>query len=665
MTKKKIWFFRYDTWQHNHIYLPHTWYEFKRYYELNGKHSTEWEWIPPVIDYDQWSIDEIVNEAITHKADVYMFSSYMWSWEIVKVAASAIKDHLPNSLIILGGPHQHTTYTQPMIWFKNHPYVDAVARPAEYGEFFITDMLDAVVENKLDWNNIRGSYHRKGFGPEGNKTEFNYPTEIIRSNIDHARLVSSVAKDKQKKLGIMYETNRGCMYKCVYCEWGGGTSTKVISKNLENIYEDMSHFRDLNVQVLWITDANFGIMKRDPEIAEFISSQNDYLKFVGITGLAKTKSEKRAAVLEPLMRSGLVNIYQVSLQTIDDSILENIIRTDVTPEENISLAKYLIKKYDIDVIVELILGMPGMKLETFYKETALEYSLLNKVKHVTHHVPLYVLPDAPVANPEYLRKFGMKLAPIAIEDSINLLQDSNSKYIENYKSKNYKKENTLYIPISADSYSVKDWKEMFFMNDMNHILMNMAMITPFVDYLHYHRKIPLDFIFKSIFISLSEVDSVYKEVCENYLDPLSAGEYWNKSWRQFEVGPIKGLWTVYSSYAYLWCEHKSEIYNRIRKNFKPFIDEIVEDCLTYCEHSTLGTKEDVVWENLWRWDLWEESGGKDNTLNKGQIQFINIPDNIDWIHQTTIYRNKFTFRLTDRSPIKMKLFSLEKNKETQ
>ena len=121
MNKKKIWFFKYDTWQDKNVYLPHVWYEFKRYYELNGKSADFWEWIPPVIDYYQWTLDEIVDNAISHKADVYMFSSYMWSWESIKVIAHAIKEVLPNSIIVLGGPHQHTTYTQPFLYFKNHP----------------------------------------------------------------------------------------------------------------------------------------------------------------------------------------------------------------------------------------------------------------------------------------------------------------------------------------------------------------------------------------------------------------------------------------------------------------------------------------------------------------------------------------------------------------
>lgn len=658
--KKKVWFFKYDTWQENHLYIPHMWYEFKRYYELNGKHASDWEWIEPVCDYFQWTIDEMVQQAVNHKADVYMFSSYMWSWDMIKVIANGIKTELPESIVVLGGPHQHTTYTQPMLWFKDHPYFDATAKPTEYGEFFITDMLDNISEGSLDWSNVRGSYHRKGYGPAGNIREFNYPPDIIESNIEHCRMLSAEASTKGKILGIMYETNRGCMYKCTYCEWGGGTNTKVVVKDLDSIENDVSYFRELGVTTVWITDANFGILKRDVDIAELFARQADYMKFVGITGLAKTKSDKRRKVLEPLIKVGLVTLYQISLQTIDEQILKNVERTDVTPEENVSLAKELIAKYDIDVIVELILGLPGMKVETFYKETAIEYDLLNSVKPHTHHVPLYVLPDAPIGDPKYLEKFQIKLAPIAIEDSMTLLDDGNSKYVNSYKDKNFRRENTLHIPISSYSYTVEDWKEMFFMNDMNLVLMNMVMITPFIDMLHHHKNIALDVIFKKIYLSVSSVDGFYKPVYDEYLTPLAEGEYWNKSWRQFEVGPVTGSWTIHSAYAWLWCHNREEIYNAISREFAEYLDELLVDCLSYCKNSTFNVDEEISWVNDYRWDLWEEIGNKKLLPVKEQIELVTKVEAVEWWKRDSLYRNTSTYRKQTDEKIKMKLFQISR-----
>ena len=654
--KKKIWFFRYDTWQFSHIHLPMTWYEFKRYYELNGKHSDLWEWIPPVVDYENMSIDDIVIEAVSHNADVYMFSSYMWCWDLIKVIANAVRELLPNAVIVLGGPHQHTTYTDPKIWFKDHPYFDATSKPSEYGEYFVTDMLDGLSEQNIDWSQVRGSYHPNGHGPIGNKKEFVYPSEILGSNIENARFIASYCQEVDKILGIMYETNRGCMYKCVYCEWGGGINTKILIKDLDNIKDDFKYLNELNVHTLWITDANFGILKRDPDIAEMLCDQGQTLKFVGITGLAKQRSEKRRAVLEPLIKKGLVPLYQISLQSIDEDVLKNIERTDVTPEENITLAKYFIDNYDIDVMVELILGLPGMKLDVFYEEIEIEYVLMNSVKPHTNHVPLYVLPDSPLANPIYMKQHEIKVAPISFEESVSVLNDKNSKYIELYNKKQYKRENTLHIPISSKTYTIEDWKEMFFMNDMNSVLMNMIMITPFIDFLYYYRNVPISKIFKKLYLSMSSVDNFYKPIENDYLNKIVNGDYWNKSWRQFEQGPVVGHWTVFASYTWLWCTNIDEIYSKIKENFKEYLDEQALDCLLYCKNSTFGNSSNIVWENKWRWDLWEENGSKTNLIKKENIELITESKEINWINSQSLYRNLNTYRYNNMEKIKMKLF---------
>jgi hypothetical protein len=271
-----------------------------------------------------------------------------------------------------------------------------------------------------------------------------------------------------------------------------------------------------------------------------------------------------------------------------------------------------------------------------------------------------VLPDSPVANPAYLEKYQIKLAPIAIDESMELLHDANSKYVQQFKSKNFKLENTLHIPISSYSYSVEDWKEMFFMNDMNHVLMNMVMVTPFIDFLHFHKNIPLDIIFKKIFVSVSSVDEFYQPIYQRYLTPLANGEYKDKSWRQFESGPITGGWSAYSSYTWLWTTNKDNLYRSIRNVFAEYIDEQVDDCLTYCKNSTFKLDHDIVWENKWRWDLWEEAGAKHRSIPKESIKFTTKSMVVDWEQSKELYRNMHTYKFDTNERIKMKMFQLSR-----
>ena len=38
---------------------------------------------------------------------------------------------------------------------------------------------------------------------------------------------------------IVLETTRGCPYKCVFCEWGGGINTKIYKKDVSIVKRDV------------------------------------------------------------------------------------------------------------------------------------------------------------------------------------------------------------------------------------------------------------------------------------------------------------------------------------------------------------------------------------------------------------------------------------------
>lgn len=623
--KKKVWFFRYDVKTGHIVQLPMTWFSFKRYYELNGKHSDKWEWIPPVEEYESvgWSIDDIVEEALSCAADVYMFSSYMWSWDIVKVVADAVRDKFPEAIIVLGGPHQGTTYASPIFWFKDYPYFDAACLPTCYGEYFITDMLDAIIEGPIDWNKIRNSFHRNGTGPQGNKLEFKFPTGVISSNIDIAREYSQRAKDTNRSLVINYETNRGCPYSCSYCEWGGGIGSKVALKDIEIIKDEISYWKELNIDLLYLNDANFGMIKRDVEIMQMFLDQRPVLKEIVIMGLAKTSNEKRLTVLEPLIQGGLIRSYGVSIQSLDPQVVKNIDRTDIPPEENVKLAKYLLDNYGINPNLEFILGLPGCKPETFYKEIEVDYLLYNDLKsglfssntRTFHHFPLWVLPDSPAADPAYIEKFKMKLVPIGMETS-SLNMTNKNKYVAEFEKKNYKKKYPMFTPVETYSYTTEDWKEMFFINDMSMVLINNHLLKPLIDFLYFHRNILPRDIYKKFHRIFTEVKEFYSPV-EDYLNKMISGELGDISWRQLEVGPIGDSYSLYSALTYLWILNREELFSNIRKTFQAEGDPMLIDLLSYLENSTFRLEGSVEWTNKWRWDLWENSDKKVLPIEQG------------------------------------------------
>lgn len=605
--KKKIYFFKFDA-SRTEVFLPMIWFNFKGYYEANSQHSAQWEWIPPCIDYKGWTIDQICNEVLKHDADVYAFTSYMWSWNVVKTVAERIRQKKPNAVIVLGGPHQGTTYTDPIFWFNKNPYFDATCRPTEYGEVFMLDMLDAIAEDRLDWSKVRNSYHRRGFGPLADKRSFVFPKDVLFTNLDVALDYSKFANKTNRTLTIPYETTRGCPYGCTYCEWGGGINSKVIAKPIEDIEEDLVYFPLLGIQSMYLCDANFGILPRDKDVAKlFAALSKTCLKHIYISGLAKTSSDKRKLVLEPLLEAGVIDGYQMAIQAINPQVGEIIDRVDISLEENLAMADYLIDKYNSHVKVELILGLPGFTLQDFYNECSSFYG-----KYAVVRGPVFILPDSPAADPAYISKWQIQLAPIGLES-----EETDDDYISIY-DQNLVQE-SFYMPVSTFSYSIEDWKQMMFITDMDVVFNNRHVMKPFIDFMVSHRQQPAGEVIKQIYTAISRVPNFYNPIDE-YLTQVAKGELATKDWKTIPSLDMH----VFKGYYYLWINNRDRIFEELHKIFNN--DNQITDCLDYVKNTTLREDYSITWSSKWDWKNWEE--GNDLVLESTEI--VTTASSIKW-----------------------------------
>ena len=85
---------------------------------------------------------------------------------------------------------------------------------------------------------------------------------------------------QNEHLAPIIETNRGCQYGCSFCFWGQATLTKLRKFNLDTIKEEIRYISERTKnpsKVKYIADANFGILKRDSEIADtFMECKEKY-----------------------------------------------------------------------------------------------------------------------------------------------------------------------------------------------------------------------------------------------------------------------------------------------------------------------------------------------------------------------------------------------------
>jgi len=444
--------------------LPINWLNFKNYYTKHGKYPSNIIWMEPILNFEGWSFDDIVNYYDKQDSDIYAFSSYLWSHMAIMAIAEEIKKRNPKRIIVLGGPHLNITHNK-IDWFFKHKFVDAICEPTSYGEWFIQDVLDQFVEGDISWKDISFSIYRTGRGKSPSKIDFKFPGALIPGNEDILFKCKDIAMERNIPLVLPIELTRGCPYECVFCEWGGGIGGKVVRKSMEDIKVDLDYIPQVGIEQIQILDANYGIYKEDEDVSKYIESlKNDFglPNHVEIYGMTKSKQERRWATIEPLARAKVVERYKLSLQTLNNEVLRNIKRTDIPREKDFQFAKYLYDTYGIRSDFEFMMGLPGYSRNDFYDEVDIQYE---HGYNLERYLWLF-LPDSPAYDPEYIKKFNIKTEKTCIGKSRmnSYAFDDISVFGDYHISADPKFLSDVEFVVEADGYTRKDFTEFFFMN---------------------------------------------------------------------------------------------------------------------------------------------------------------------------------------------------------
>jgi len=487
--------------------LPIHWLNFKNYYNKNGKYSTQVEWPEPILNFEGVTFEKIVDYYDKQQSDVYTFSSYLWSHKAIMAVAKELKERNKNRIIILGGPHLNITHNK-IDWFFQNKFVDAICEPTSYGEWFITDLLNQLVEGKLNWKNVAFSIYKTGRGYTPNKRDFEFPGPLIPGNEDILFSCKNIALERQVPLVLPMELTRGCPYECVFCEWGGGIGSKVIRKSLQDIKTDLNYIPQAGIEQIQILDANYGIYKQDEEVSKYIEELKNIFglpNHVEIYGMTKSKQERRWATIEPLARAKVVERYKLSLQTLNNKVLSNIKRTDIPREKDFEFAKYLEKQYGIRSDFEFMMGLPGYTKQDFYDEIDIQYEYGYDLER---YIWLF-LPDSPAYADEYKNKHNIKTIKCCIGKSKmnSYAYDDVDNFKEYHIFSDPKFLSDVEFVVEADGYTREDYTEFFFMNYW--ILQNVAMFGIVQDVIKHNLEIEKLKKPSKIF------EQIYKEINNN------------------------------------------------------------------------------------------------------------------------------------------------------
>jgi putative methyltransferase len=452
--------------------VDYTWMSLKTYVEDNYKGSVNWHWSYPIHDSRADSIDQLVEEILEQNPTVVGFAAYVWNIGLTRAVAARLKELRPDVYITFGGPFSE--YKEDPNYFINNPYIDFTCETDGYGEPFINELLYRIETDK-DWSKVpflimkrEGGYTR--FASYA-KRMFVWPRKIYERNEDYLKKVLS--EPYSIPAMVVYETHRGCPYSCSFCEWSGGTNTKVSFKPTDMIYEDIRWLiTNSYLETLHLVEANFGQLDRDVELIKEIcelSRKTGYPKAVNIYGLSKSKKKNVYEIDSLLVEHGLAIDLKISLQDLDDDVLRNINRVDEPWQNQFEEYMKIRDKFGVLLKAEMIRGLPGVTLDTYYDSI----NEICKRNIYAQRYQWHLLPTSPAADKGYMEKHKLDVIDIPFNVITN---DTYSNINEVYVTKDNRLINddryaiTPKIVVGTYSYTREDYAEMTVMDSIINVM---------------------------------------------------------------------------------------------------------------------------------------------------------------------------------------------------
>ncbi len=338
------------------------------------------------------SLDKIVDPAVVG------FSCYVWNMEYNLILASLVKEKYPDCTIVFGG---HNVPDDESL-LEKHEFIDVLMH-SEGEEPFA--MLLKAIKNGNGFESIPDvSYRKNG---EIVTTEKKRLYDITDYPSPYAAGVFDCMLEEYPRVNFhaTLETNRGCPYSCAFCDWC--FTKKIRLFPLERIKQDIKWISEHKIPYCYCADANFGIEKRDIEIANLILEANRKNGYPQVFKpcYAKNSDETVFEIGKILNHSGIDKGVTLAYQSLDPQTLENIGRKNLTLEHYSNLtAKYAEEK--IPTYTELILGMPGETYDSFCNGLC---RLLENGQHNSMTVyTCQVYCNSPLASKDFKEKYGIR-----------------------------------------------------------------------------------------------------------------------------------------------------------------------------------------------------------------------------------------------------------------
>ncbi|MBU4185650.1 MAG: radical SAM protein [Proteobacteria bacterium] len=368
---------------------------------------------------------------------------FTWNDNLTLAALKCVREISPDTLIVLGGLNitikgwENTTNN---VTSKKRKPCDEYARKYDFTLLNNNADIDIIVhgDGEVPFSNIIEKMMDSANRLQVKSQPIDGCTTLVDGNLLAGKVVSPLLDldvipspyimglyaelFERYQLVPQVESVRGCPYNCTYCTIGGNIN-KLRKHSLEYIKEEILFLKDNSPnRILRIADSNWGILKRDVELAEFIRELHNstgYPSSLRVYYAEKGPFENVRRMAKTLKTLLPLNM---SFQTLTKEVLKNVKRQNMP----ISKVKEMVKfahSNNISVSTELISGLPGETYQSF-RDVFLETVKLNFDS--VYVGTLYLTKGAELYTDRARKQYGLKTKYVLLGNNITKL---NSRYV--------------------------------------------------------------------------------------------------------------------------------------------------------------------------------------------------------------------------------------------
>ncbi len=349
-------------------------------------------------DFIYWR--QNINDAVAVLDSPFIvgFSCYVWNTEYNKVFAKRLKEVHPGCTVVFGG--HNVPYNTAML--EQFDFIDILIHGE--GEVPFKALLAAMAcgSELSDIPNISFRNRENNIikTPSAPPPNLNLPSPYLEGYFD------SIVGNGDFSFCAVLETTRGCPHHCSYCDWGS-LGSKIRQFPLDKIKKEIEWMAENKIEYFWFADSSFGILERDNIIVDWLIAlklKTGYPKVFKVN-YAENREREVYEICRKLNEVDMNKGATLSLQSLNPTVLKNINRRNISMELFAEMMA-LYNKANIAMYAELILGLPGETYESFCKGIS---TLLEAGQHNALNLhALVLLPNSHMANPDYIKKFGIK-----------------------------------------------------------------------------------------------------------------------------------------------------------------------------------------------------------------------------------------------------------------